>query len=113
MEGHRHSGIFIARGKEDALVTKNMVPGESVYGEKRVAVEGQDGAEKVEYRVWNPFRSKLAAAVLAGVDNIHIKPGGQRAGVHARAGGGTGKGPRAGGLVWRQQLMSTAALAGR
>ncbi|KDD74102.1 hypothetical protein H632_c1570p0, partial [Helicosporidium sp. ATCC 50920] len=31
--------------------------------------------EKVEYRVWNPFRSKLAAAVLAGVDNIHIKPG--------------------------------------
>ena len=29
----------------------------------------------VEYRVWNPFRSKLAASVLAGVDNIHIKPG--------------------------------------
>ena len=33
------SGVFIARGKEDALVTKNMVPGESVYGEKRMAVE--------------------------------------------------------------------------
>ena len=32
-------GVFIARGKEDALVTKNMVNGESVYGEKRVAVE--------------------------------------------------------------------------
>lgn len=39
IEGHRHDGIFIARGKEDALVTKNMVPGESVYGEKRVSVE--------------------------------------------------------------------------
>ena len=25
--------------------------------------------------MWNPFRSKLAAAVLAGVDNVHIKPG--------------------------------------
>ena len=32
-------GVFIARGKEDALVTKNLVPGESVYGEKRINVE--------------------------------------------------------------------------
>jgi rRNA 2'-O-methyltransferase fibrillarin len=39
VEPHRHEGIFIARGKEDALVTKNFVPGESVYGEKRVSVE--------------------------------------------------------------------------
>jgi len=74
IEAHRHAGIFIARGKEDALVTKNMVPGESVYGEKRVSVEVGEG-EKVEYRVWNPFRSKLAASVLAGVDNIHVRPG--------------------------------------
>lgn len=80
VEAHRHAGVFIARGKEDALVTKNMVPGESVYGEKRVSVDvpAADDASapsKVEYRVWNPFRSKLAAAVLAGVDHIHIKPG--------------------------------------
>lgn len=33
------SGVFISRGKEDALVTKNMVVGESVYGEKRMSVE--------------------------------------------------------------------------
>lgn len=32
-------GVFICRGKEDALVTRNMVPGESVYGEKRISVE--------------------------------------------------------------------------
>jgi hypothetical protein len=31
--------VFIARGKEDVLVTKNMVLGESVYGEKRISVE--------------------------------------------------------------------------
>ena len=73
IEPHRHAGIFIARGKEDALVTKNMVLGESVYGEKRIAVE--EDATKLEYRVWNPFRSKLAAAVLGGVDNIHMPPG--------------------------------------
>lgn len=74
IEAHRHDGVFIARGKEDALVTRNIAPGVSVYGEKRISVEGAEG-EKTEYRVWNPFRSKLAAAVLAGVDNIHIAPG--------------------------------------
>merc|ERR1719319_1606932 len=73
VEPHRHAGVFIARGKEDALVTKNMVVGESVYGEKRIAVEDESG--KVEYRVWNPFRSKLAAAILGGVDKIHMPPG--------------------------------------
>lgn len=74
IEPHRHEGVFIARGKEDALVTLNMVPGEGVYGEKRVSVEDTDKG-KIEYRVWNPFRSKLAAAVLGGVDKIHMVPG--------------------------------------
>uniref|UniRef100_A0A8C8JNA4 rRNA 2'-O-methyltransferase fibrillarin n=1 Tax=Oncorhynchus tshawytscha TaxID=74940 RepID=A0A8C8JNA4_ONCTS len=73
VEPHRHEGVFICRGKEDALVTKNMVIGESVYGEKRMNVE--EGETKIEYRAWNPFRSKLAAAILGGVDQIHIKPG--------------------------------------
>ena len=35
----------------------------------------QVGEVKTEYRTWNPFRSKLAAAILGGVDQIHIKPG--------------------------------------
>ncbi|CAH1396227.1 unnamed protein product [Nezara viridula] len=73
IEPHRHPGVFIARGKEDALVTLNMAPGDAVYGEKRISVEN-DG-EKIEYRVWNPFRSKLAAAILGGIDQIHIPPG--------------------------------------
>jgi len=50
-----------------------MTPGISVYSEKRVSVDS--GENKVEYRVWNPFRSKLAAAILGGVEAIHIKPG--------------------------------------
>lgn len=73
IEPHRHEGVFIARGKEDALVTRNFVPGSEVYGEKRISVE--TNGEKVEYRVWNPFRSKLAAAILGGVDKIHMPPG--------------------------------------
>ncbi len=39
IEPHRHEGVFIARGKEDALVTLNLVPGSEVYGEKRISVE--------------------------------------------------------------------------
>lgn len=75
VEPHRHEGIFIARStKEDLLVTKNLVPGESTYGEKRISVDNADGT-KTEYRVWNPFRSKIAAGVLGGVDHIHIAPG--------------------------------------
>merc|ERR1712166_435993 len=62
------------KGKEDALCTLNLVPGESVYGEKRISVDGEDGA-KTEYRIWNPFRSKIAAAVLGGIDMCEFKPG--------------------------------------
>jgi len=40
---------------------------------KKLSVE--EGGEKKEYRVWNPFRSKIAAAILGGVENIWIKPG--------------------------------------
>jgi rRNA 2'-O-methyltransferase fibrillarin len=78
IEPHKHEGIFIAKGKESMLVTKNLVPGESVYGEKRISVDvGGDGVDnaKIEYRVWNPFRSKLAAGVLGGMDKIFIAPG--------------------------------------
>ncbi|VDP96569.1 unnamed protein product [Echinostoma caproni] len=63
IEPHRHEGIFLAKGKEDCLVTRNIVVGESVYGEKRISVEDDNG-EKIEYRVWNPFRSKLAAGIV-------------------------------------------------
>ncbi|GAB2215755.1 hypothetical protein Droror1_Dr00020153 [Drosera rotundifolia] len=64
VEPHRHEGVFIASGKEDALVTKNLVPGEVVYNEKRIFVQNENGT-KVEYRIWNP----------GGVDHIWIKPG--------------------------------------
>lgn len=59
-----------------------MAPGESVYGEKRIAIDDPKAANtdsivkpKIEYRVWNAFRSKLAASVVNGVNNIYMKPG--------------------------------------
>jgi len=75
IEQHHHKGVFIARGKEDALVTMNIVPGYSVDGEKRLRIDSSKKKEKIEYRVWNPFRSKLAAAILGGLDHIFVKPG--------------------------------------
>ena len=65
VQQHRLPGVFVARGQQESLVTKNLVPGESVYNEKRISVEVQ--GEKVEYRVWNPYRSKIAAAVIGGI----------------------------------------------
>ena len=35
----------------------------------------QEGDKKLEYRVWNPFRSKLAAAIVGGIKDIWVKPG--------------------------------------
>lgn len=59
------------------MATKNLAVGVSVYGEKRISVntDPSDVSTAIEYRVWNPFRSKLAAAVMAGIGDIHIKPG--------------------------------------
>jgi fibrillarin-like pre-rRNA processing protein len=56
------------RGKE-VLLTKNFAPGRKVYGEEFVI--RKDG----EYRRWDPFRSKLGAAILKGLDDNVIKEG--------------------------------------
>jgi fibrillarin-like pre-rRNA processing protein len=50
------------------LATKNLTPGRTVYGERLLRFEG------VEYRVWDAFRSKLAAAILKGLRTVPIKP---------------------------------------
>ncbi|HWR24821.1 MAG TPA: fibrillarin-like rRNA/tRNA 2'-O-methyltransferase [Methanosarcina sp.] len=51
-------GIFELIRDKKQLATKNLDPGKAVYGEKLVSVEG------IEYRIWDPRRSKLGAMVL-------------------------------------------------
>lgn len=51
------------------LCTKNLAPGISVYGERLIKFKG------VEYREWNAFRSKLAAAIIKGLKINPIKKG--------------------------------------
>ncbi|EHK22834.1 uncharacterized protein TRIVIDRAFT_149948, partial [Trichoderma virens Gv29-8] len=73
------------------IATRNMIPGESVYGEKRISVdetvENSDGTTtttKVEYRLWNPFRSKLCAAIAGA--SLQMR-GGSRVLYHGAASG--------------------------
>lgn len=57
-------GVF---EKEGILLTINLVPGKKVYNERLVK------AERKEYRSWNPYRSKLAAAIKKGLKNFPFK----------------------------------------
>ncbi len=68
---HRFPGVyvFIDEDGSEKIATKNLVPGQKVYGERLIKSEGE------EYRIWNPRRSKLAAAILNGLKNFPIKPG--------------------------------------
>jgi len=50
------------------LATRNLAPGRNVYGERLIRFEG------IEYRLWDPFRSKLAAAILKNIKTVPIKP---------------------------------------
>ena len=59
-------GVYLVNRQ---LATRNLVPGYRVYGEKLVAENG------IEYRIWDLYRSKLAAAMHKGLKEMHIKPG--------------------------------------
>lgn len=39
IQPHRLEGIYVAKGQQDALVTKSFYSGESVYNEKRISIQ--------------------------------------------------------------------------
>ncbi|MEM2338782.1 MAG: fibrillarin-like rRNA/tRNA 2'-O-methyltransferase, partial [Nitrososphaerales archaeon] len=51
---------------EERVATLNLAEGIQVYNEKLIKLNG------LEYRVWDPFRSKLAAALLKGLKEFPI-----------------------------------------
>jgi len=55
---------------EGNILTKSLAPGKRVYGEKIVRIGGK------EYRVWNPYRSKLGAAIKKGLKTWAFRKGG-------------------------------------
>lgn len=54
---------------ERRVCTENLARGIDVYGERLVTIKS------IEYRVWDPFRSKLAAAIIKGLKHLPIKYG--------------------------------------
>jgi len=69
---HRFEGVFWVSPEDGGrkLATKNLAPTDSVYGEDLVRVD------EVEYRTWDAYRSKLAAAILKDLNTFPIHGGG-------------------------------------
>lgn len=51
------------------LATRNLAPSVSVYGETLVK------GNSAEYRTWDAYRSKLAAAILRNISSLPVRPG--------------------------------------
>lgn len=62
----KYEGVYKANEK---ILTKNLSPGFSVYGENLLEEDGE------EYRVWDPERSKLAAAMKKGLEFLPLNQG--------------------------------------
>jgi fibrillarin-like pre-rRNA processing protein len=67
----RFEGVYWVKfqDKSRRLATLNLSPGRSVYGEELVKFR------RKEYRLWDAYRSKLAAAILKGIGEVPIDPG--------------------------------------
>jgi fibrillarin-like pre-rRNA processing protein len=66
---HSQGVYFIEGGGQRLLATRNLTPGRKVYGEELIVIED------IEYRLWNPSRSKLGAAIVKGLKHNPIVPG--------------------------------------
>jgi len=71
IEHERFAGVYWVEFNDGTqkLSTVNSAPGTQVYGEKLIEIES------VEYRLWDPYRSKLAAAIVRGVKDVPIASG--------------------------------------
>ncbi|KAH8250303.1 hypothetical protein KR026_010647, partial [Drosophila bipectinata] len=76
VESHRHWGVFLNRSRTHPirLLTTALVRYEGDdFGEKRFV--GDFGGNLCEFRVWSPFQSKLAAGIMNGLSDLHLKSG--------------------------------------
>jgi len=66
---HRQlKGVYETDKGRKRLFTLNIAPGKRVYDEALIKEKG------VEFREWNPRKSKLAAAIMKGASQIGVKP---------------------------------------
>ena len=67
MEDVKNNFFWVKVDGQEKLATENLVAGNQVYKEKLVNKKG------IEYRVWDPFRSKLAAVIMNGLEIFPFK----------------------------------------
>ncbi len=61
----KHERVYLSYlNNQKNILTENLTPGTRVYGEQLVTSENK------EYRIWDPYRSKLAAALLLSENEI-------------------------------------------
>ncbi len=63
----RKNIFWINTEGQNKLATENLIPGNQVYKEDLIIKKGK------EYRIWNPFRSKLAAVILNDLKEFPFK----------------------------------------
>jgi len=63
----RKKNFWLKTEGQNKLATENLVPGNQVYNEKLVNKNG------IEYRIWDPFRSKLAASIMNRLEEFPFK----------------------------------------
>lgn len=70
-EDEERGNVLILGGKGGgrAAFTRNLVPGKRVYDEQTLTIGGK------EYRRWDPYRSKLAGAMLKGLPKDVVAEG--------------------------------------
>lgn len=54
---------------EEKIATINLAPGVKVYGERLIIDKG------IEYRLWDPFRSKLSVVIIKGLKTLPLREG--------------------------------------
>jgi len=66
LENEEDNIFWVKIDGEKRLATINLVPGNQVYKEKLVKIKDE------EFRAWDPFRSKLGAAIMNGLQSLPI-----------------------------------------
>jgi hypothetical protein len=73
----RFPGVYVAGDHDDddessLLYTRNLVPGIQSLDQDVIFSVQDENEGTVEYREWDPFKSRLASAILSGAQNIWI-----------------------------------------
>ena len=70
-EHERYRNVYVVELDDGSsrIATLNLAPGRRVYGERLFRYGDK------EYREWNPYRSKLGAALLKGIEDLPVKEG--------------------------------------